>query len=90
MYCMCRMLLNTVKNKRIPIEQGFSVSLTDFESGLLSGAVVMNLAHKCAHLHRVLVLVVQPICLKEGGIMSYNLNFGLTAFHSNKCILRNN
>lgn len=81
---------NAVNCYKVPNEPGFSVPLTDFESGLLGGAVVVNLAHKCAHLHRVLVLVVQPICLKEGGIMSYNLNFGLTAFHSNKCILRNN
>lgn len=49
-----------------PNEPGFSVPLTDFESGLLGGAVVVNLAHKCAHLHRVLVLVVQPICLEKG------------------------
>lgn len=39
--------------------------LTNFKSRLLCWAVVVHLAHKRAHLHRVLVLMVQAVRLKE-------------------------
>lgn len=40
------------------------LKLTDFESCLLSRAVVVHLADKRAHLYRVLVLMVQTVSLK--------------------------
>lgn len=39
--------------------------LTNFKPRLLSRAVVVHLAHKGAHLHRVLVLMVQAVGLEE-------------------------
>lgn len=39
--------------------------LTNFEPRLLSRAVVVHPAHKRAHLHRVLVLMVQAVGLEE-------------------------
>lgn len=39
--------------------------LTDFEPRLLSRAGLVHLAHKRAHLHRVLVLMVQAVGLEE-------------------------
>lgn len=40
-------------------------TLTNFKSRLLGWAVFVHLAHKRAHLHRVLVLMVQAVGLKE-------------------------
>lgn len=41
------------------------LELTNFESCLLSRAVIVHLADKSTHLHRVLVLMVQTVSLKE-------------------------
>lgn len=41
------------------------LKLTNFESCFLSRAVIVHLADKGAHLHRVLVLMVQTVGLKE-------------------------
>lgn len=44
--------------------------LTNFKSCLLGRAVVVHLAHKRAHLHRVLVLMVQAVSLKRDRTIS--------------------
>lgn len=47
------------------VAAGLSCGLTDFKPRLLGRAVVVHLAHERAHLHRVLVLMVQAVRLEE-------------------------
>lgn len=47
------------------VAAGLCCGLTDFKPRLLGRAAVVHLAHERAHLHRVLVLMVQAVRLEE-------------------------